>query len=203
MAEQQRSTKARKYELVKRAESQAATRMRITEAAVELHGSVGPRFTSISAVAERAGVTRLTVYRHFPDTADLFAACSAHWRAAHPRPDPQLWAEIGDPKARLAEALAGLYSWYAENAEMIGNSMRDLDVMPAFVAASWADFGSTLKVVLGPGWATERRAKRRVASTIGHATAFETWRSLVVGQGIRHAEAVELMVALVRAAALR
>lgn len=203
MAEQKRSAKARRYELKKRAETQAATRRRITEAAVELHGSVGPRFTSISAVAERAGVTRLTVYRHFPSDDDLFTACTAHWRAEHPRPDPQAWAEVLDPEARLAAALADLYGWFDEDAQMLGNVMRDLDVMPAFVAASWMDFGAAMKDVLVPGWATERRTTGRVVAAIGHATSFTTWRSLVKEQGLRDIDAIELMVAIVRAAAQR
>jgi AcrR family transcriptional regulator len=201
MAEQKRSAKARKYELVRRAESQAATRTRITEAAVELHGSVGPRFTSISAVAERAGVTRLTVYRHFPEVTDLFTACTTHWRAEHPRPDPHRWAEIVDPEARLGAALVDLYRWFGENEQMLGNVMRDLDVMPAFVPAASVEFGAAIKDVLLPGWTTDRRGKRRVAAAIGHATSFTTWRSIVLEQGVRGEDAVELMVSFVRAAA--
>src|SRR6476659_2729549 len=77
----------RKYELKQRAAEMAETRLRITEAAVELHGTVGPARTTVSAIAERAGVQRHTVYRHFPTDADLFAACSAHYVAAHPLPD--------------------------------------------------------------------------------------------------------------------
>ena len=49
-------TTKRKYELKKRAEQMGETRLRITEAAIELHGSVGPSRTTMSAVAERAGV---------------------------------------------------------------------------------------------------------------------------------------------------
>jgi AcrR family transcriptional regulator len=201
MGEQQRSVKSRKYELKQRAESQAATRRRITEAAVELHGSVGPRYTTISSVAELAGVTRLTVYRHFPGDDDLFAACTTHWRAEHPRPDPQVWAEVLDPEVRLTVALTDLYGWFGEDPQMLGNVMRDLDVMPMFAANVWEAFGRAMKDVLVPGWATDRRSKRRVAAAVGHATSFATWRSLVMEQGLRGDDAVELMVALVRTAA--
>lgn len=203
MVEQMRSTKTRAYELKKRAESLAETRERITEAAVELHGSVGPRFTTISGVAERAGVTRLTVYRHFPGDDDLFMACGTHWRAQHPRPNPQLWAQIGDPEARLTAALRDLYDWFGENSGMLGNVMRDLDVMPSFVAQWWTDSEAAMKEVLPPGWVSDRRQARRVVAAIGHATSFATWRSLVVEQRLRDREAVVLMVAFVRAVAER
>src|SRR5215210_5120807 len=108
----------RKYELRKRAEQVAETRRRITEAAVELHRTVGPAATRISDVARRAGVQRVTVYNHFPDDASLFAACSAHWRALHPGPDPAAWASIEDSGERLRVGLRELYAWYRETESM-------------------------------------------------------------------------------------
>ncbi len=98
-------TKKRAYRLSARAESQAETRQRIVEAAVALHEKLGPAQTPITAIAERAGVTRLTLYRHFPDEAAIFAACTAHWGARHPFPDSARWDGIKDPAARAAAAL--------------------------------------------------------------------------------------------------
>src|SRR6478752_8008593 len=95
----------RQYRMRRRAESQLETRRRITESAVELHGTLGPARTSMSAVAEHAGVRRSTLYRHFPDEGALFGACSAHWAAENPPPDIARWAEIEDPDERLALAL--------------------------------------------------------------------------------------------------
>src|SRR5215204_2491067 len=97
MSTQSTETRKRTYRKSRRAELEDETRRRITDAAVELHGSVGPARTTISAVAERAGVQRATVYRHFPDEEALFDACSAHWMAQHPLPDPTAWAKIEDP----------------------------------------------------------------------------------------------------------
>src|SRR5439155_7772867 len=104
--------KKRPYRKKRRAELEAATRRRITESAVELHGTLGPARTSMSAVAERAGVRRSTVYRHFADEAALFDACTAHWAAANPQPDLGAWAAIGDADERLDLALAQLYAYY-------------------------------------------------------------------------------------------
>src|SRR5580765_8492108 len=106
------SDQPRPYRMKRRAESQQETRLRITESAVALHGSIGPSRTSISAVAKHAGVRRSTVYRHFPDEASLFAACTGHWMAANPMPDLEVWAAIDEPEARLRLALEQLYAFY-------------------------------------------------------------------------------------------
>ena len=115
---------ARKYEQKARAAGQEETKRRITEATVELHRTVGPARTTISAIAEKAGVQRLTVYRHFPDERDLLAACSAHWLGADPPPDITTWT---DTPAALAE----LYAWYRRNEPMLANTARDAPSMPA------------------------------------------------------------------------
>jgi AcrR family transcriptional regulator len=109
---------SRPYELRARAAAMDQTRARITSAAIELHGSIGPVATTMSAVAERAGVTRATLYRHFPNEDVLFRACSAEWRGANPAPDPDLWATISDPYDRIAVALPALYGWYRSSEAM-------------------------------------------------------------------------------------
>src|SRR5687768_1721577 len=106
------STPRRRYEKKARATQEQETRQRILEAALELHGSLGPSRTTISAIAERAGVRRATVYRHFPDERALFVGCSGLSRERNPAPDPGLWAAIADPADRLASALEEIYGWY-------------------------------------------------------------------------------------------
>src|SRR5438552_7762607 len=108
----------RPYRKTKRAESEDQTRVRITKSTIALHEELGPARTSISAIAERAGVRRSTVYRHFPDEDTLFAACSSHWRAANPPPDPRAWAAIEDPAARTQTALRELYEFYGRTQGM-------------------------------------------------------------------------------------
>ena len=119
----------RKYELKKRAEEMAETHLRITEAAIELHGTVGPSRTTLSAVAERAGVERRTLYRHFPTEADLFAACSTHYFAANPWPDLGDWRAIRDPHQRLERALDELYAYYERTEPMLSNVLRDAELV--------------------------------------------------------------------------
>ena len=120
----------RKYELKQRGEQLEETRRRITEATIELHRTVGPAATQISEIARRAGVQRVTVYNHFPDDASLLAACSAHWRALHPAPDPAAWLATGDPGTRLRLGLGELYAWYRETEPMTANVLRDAELYP-------------------------------------------------------------------------
>ena len=192
----------RPYRMQRRAESQEETRRRITESAVALHGSVGPSQTSISAVAAHAGVRRSTVYRHFPDEAALFDACSAHWRAANPRPALDAWATVADPAERLRLALADLHGYYRRTERMLDNLMRDEPLVP-LVAERFAAFHRYMDEArerLMQGRALRGGAARRARGAIGHAIAFSTWKSLVREQGVGDADAVALLCALVAAA---
>jgi AcrR family transcriptional regulator len=188
------SSEIRTYRKRQRAESEAQTRLRITESAVHLHGTVGPARTTMSAVAERAGVQRSTLYRHFPDEAALFEACSAHWVAANPRPDLVAWAAISDPDERLRAALTELYGYYERAAPMLENLLRDEHVVDVlrerFQGFHW--YLDAVADTLMAGRGLRGSARRRARAAIGHAVAFSTWRSLVREQGLPQAEAVEL-----------
>ena len=176
------------------------TRTRITEATMQLHEDVGPAATTVSAIAELAGVTRLTVYRHFPDDGALIAACSAHWRGLHPAPDLAGWAAVADPEERLRLALAETYAWARTAAPMLSKVYRDLEVMPAFVGENIAREQRARVAVLMKGFGCRGRAATRLSAAIGHALHVGTWESLCDRGGLRDDEAVELMTAAVLAA---
>jgi AcrR family transcriptional regulator len=195
------TTRKRKYEKKARAEAEEATRLRITESAVALHGSIGPSQTTMSALAEHAGVTRSTLYRHFADEAAVFAACSAHWRAANPRPDPDPWKAIDDPDERTRAALAALYPYYRRNERMLANLLRDEETV-AVVRERFVGFHVFLEAVeeiLLAGRGLRGNPRRRVAAAIGHALAFGTWQSFAERE-LTDAEAADLMAALVASA---
>ena len=194
----------RPYRMQRRAELEEATRRRITESAEELHGTVGPSRTSISAVAERAGVRRSTVYRHFPDEFALFAACSAHWMAANPRPDLDRWAAIEDPDERLRSSLQELYAFYRRTEGMLSNLLRDEATVPAVRQRfqGFHDYIAAARDTLMAGRGTRGRARGRVRASLGHAVAFTTWRSLAREQGLDDPAAADLMCRLVAGAAL-
>ena len=196
------STETRKYEKRLRAEKEAKTRQRITEAAVELHGTVGPARTSLSAVAERAGVQRATLYRHFANEEALFEACSTHYMALNPPPDPSPWEAIDDPDERLRVALDSLYSWYERVEPMFNNVTRDIALVPAMRGATERRlaFLNASREILLRGRSARGAARRRVRAAIGHALAFETWRSLGREQGLSRRAAIELMLGTVATA---
>ena len=171
------------------------TRRRITRAAIELHGTIGPAATTLSAVAERAGVTRATVYRHFATEAALFAACSADWLAANPRPDLGRWADIAEPTLRLTDALEELYRYYRSTEQMRSNLLRDIAVLPAPIQAGIAGFPSAAADVLDAGWPAGGSHQLRRA-VLGHTVRFETWHSLAI-EGLTDVQAAGLMVRLV------
>jgi AcrR family transcriptional regulator len=183
----------------RRAEQVDQTRQRIVEATVELHGSVGPAATTIAAIAEAAGVTRLTVYRHFPDDAALFGACSAHWISGQQLPDPGAWSQIGDPAARLRAGLADLYRFFRAGADMLTCIYRDFAALPEGHQQALRDQDTLFRDLLTVPFGGIQDDRRRLHAVIGHAISFWTWHSLCVGQGLTDAEAVEVMTGMVLA----
>ncbi len=188
--------------MTRRAEQEAQTRQRITESAVELHGTLGPARTSMKAVAEKAGVPRSTVYRHFPDEEALFGACSAHWAAENPPPDISAWAEIEDPDERLRAALDQLYAYYRRAGGMIEKLLRDEATVPivAELFAPFHQFIVAIAEMLMQGRGLRGKARVRVRAAIGHAVSFRTWQQLTEEQGLGDGQAAELMRRFVAAA---
>ena len=178
-----------------RAEQVARTRQRIVDATVALHGSVGPAATTIAAIADLAQVTRLTVYRHFPDEEALFNACSAHWLSRQRLPAPDAWARIRDPAARLRAGLADLYRFYRQGADMLALIYRDFAALPEPHQQRLRERDSHVREVLAAPFGDERLT----LAAIGHAASFWTWHSLCVGQGLSDQEAVDVMTAAVLA----
>lgn len=177
----------------KRAERVDETRLRITEAAVRLHTTIGPSESSLSAIAEEAGVTRLTLYRHFPTRDELFSACMGHWQALHPMPDPALWMLEADFERRVQRAVQDLYRWYGVNGEELYPIYRDVEAAPASNLEARAVEQARLVDAVLSGTTFRGHRRRRVIAAVGHATGFWTWRSLVVDQGLSTAEAVDLV----------
>lgn len=190
----------RPYTKRRRAESEAETRDRIVAATVALHEEVGPARTTVAAIAERAGVHRPTVYRHFPETSDLLAACSGLWERMHPPPDPGSWIAVRSPEARLRVALDELYAYYEETGAMIRNVLADGAVVPevAVYAAQFEEYFSMIGDVL---MADRRDVGRLTHAAVAVAVAFETWATATRRAELTRAEAVDLAVGLVAATA--
>ncbi len=195
LSEHNRSTNVRSYRKSKRAEDEARTRARIVDAAEALHASVGPAGASISAVAELAGVTRSTVYRHFPDDEALFLACSGQWLSRQELPQPESWRLEDLPVERVRAGLADLYRYFRAGQEMLANMERDAALVPDRIRRARLDRERVWLEALLQGLPGRRR--RTVRAAVAHAAAFGTWRSLCREQGLSDREAVSLMTTLV------
>ena len=197
-----RGGKRGKYNLKARAERYQETRQRIVEAAVELHRTAGPARSTVTEIANKAGVERQTVYNHFPDELSLFVACSAHNRALNPPPDPEPWKLIPDPEERMRRALADLYGYYRRNERMLANVTADAQANPNTrkVLEPRAKHQERMRDALAAGWerGDEQRRKRLLYGALWVALEFQTWHTLARQQGFDDEESIELMVSLVR-----
>jgi AcrR family transcriptional regulator len=191
----------RKYELKRRAERQEETRRRIVEAAVSLHGTIGPARTSVSAIAERAGVQRHTVYRHFPDERTLGLACSGLYAEQNPLPDPEPWCDEPDALERLTRGVGEVYRYYERNEGMISSVLRDGEIHPLTRELMELRFGPGLMrvgQVLAEPFRVRGRRRARVEAAVALAIDFRTWQLLRRRQGLPHDEAVATAAAAVR-----
>jgi AcrR family transcriptional regulator len=154
---------------------------------VKLHGSVGPAQTTV----------RATVYRHFPDDEALFNACTAHFYARNPRPDPEEWVAIADPDQRLRVALTELYAWYGRTEAMLTTTRRDREHVPAKTFERFLAYFEGVHGTLMRGRKERGPKQARVAAAIGHAIGFTTWQSLTGELGLDDDDAIELMLGMV------
>ena len=182
-----------------RAEQQEETRQRIVEAAVKLHLERGPAHTSIAAIAERAGVNRVTVYRHFPDARSLFEACSEHNRKLNPPPDIAPWRQVDDPRRRTELALTQLYDYFRRNENGWANILRDAEIDP--IVKEMAEkkrmaYLRDVRDVLMAGYPKRRTRGPLLRAVLGLAVDFRTWQTLVRREGLEDRTAVALMVRL-------
>lgn len=186
----------RTYTLKRRAEAQAETRRRIVEAAVELHSTVGPASTTVSMIAEKAGVQRNTFYAHFPEDWDLVMACSGHVMESDPLPDPEPWAGLKTAGERLSVGLRAIYDWYARHAGLMACVTRDAERHELTRKIAEFRFGPPMArygEVLGAGLKAKQRAM------LALALSFHTWRTLTHEAGMKQKEAVKAMVEAVLA----
>ena len=196
-----RTMKARPYRMHRRAEQVDQTRQRITEAAMRLHTTVGPANTSLAGVAAQAGVTRLTVYRHFPDLEALFVACSSHWTTLNPRPDIDAWRAIPDLDARARTGLRQLYGWYREHGDDLFPIYRDSAAVPAAIQERNRARDAATAAALIDGHAPAGAAGRRLRAVAGHLVSFWTWRSLAHDERLDDSAVVDVAVRFLTAAA--
>ena len=186
---------ARKYELKRRAERQEETRRRLVEAAIDLHRTKGPARTTMTDIAQLAGVQRHTLYRHFPDERAIFSVCSGLYMERNPPPTAEPWKAIADPEARARRGLTELYEFYERAEDMLTCVLRDAEVHPLtsemFGLRAGEQMGAIREVLGEP---LPRRT--RVQAALDLALDFHAWRRLAQS-GLTRDETVETMVAAI------
>lgn len=187
----------RPYTLKRRAERQDQTRQRIVDAAIELHQTVGPIATTISEIAERAGVGRVTVYRHFPDELTLAQACSGQYLERNPPPDPERWRTIADADTRLRTALRETYAYHRATQNMFTHVLADARDHPV-MAPYHQHWRHAVDILLEPR-PVRGRQRKALRAAIALALRFDTWRTLSEEHKLTDADAIDLMSRLARA----
>jgi len=188
----------RRYELKRRAERQDETRQRIVDATIELHQTIGAAQTTVSEIAKRAGVGRVTVYRHFPDEETLLYACSGHYFSQHPFPDIERWRQIADPHERLRTGLRETYAWHEENRQMITMALAEARELP--MMTRYHDFWDAAAEALAAAWRVRGRRRSNLKAAIALALSFDTHRTLTREQHLTEGQSIELMVHLAESA---
>jgi AcrR family transcriptional regulator len=192
----------RKYQMKRRAETQAQMRDQIIASTASLHATIGPAETTMSAVADHAGVPRSTVYRHFEDEAALIVACATHWQIAHQPPPLESWAAIEDPELRIKAALCEIYAYYRSAGTMMENVLRDEAAVPVLteVLGRFRGYLAAVHEVLMTDRKSRGATRRKTRAAIGHALAYTTWQSLTRHHQLTDTEAADLMAQLAAAA---
>src|SRR6266545_4954515 len=193
------SIQKRKYELRARAERQAETRRRIAAATAALHDEVGPARTTVTEIARRAGVQRLTVYNHFPDEGELFAACQARFFATQPPPELEGALALREPGERLRAVLGAMYRWYRKTEHGFTPVLLDRGTVPALdqlLERTVDAQQSELAASLAAGFGVRGSRGKRLRALIRLALEFWTWRRLKE-EGLDDPEAAGVMTELI------
>ena len=167
---------------------------------MELHRTVGPARTTVSAVAEKAGVQRHTYYAHFPEIKDLYQACMGHYSERNPLPEPSSWTDIAEAEERLRVALSELYSYYSGSEAMVSKVLRDaaLDPIVQEIMVPFDQYLETVRDVIADAFEASGDRQEELLGAVALAQDFQTWRTLVRQQELSQDRAVALMVGMVR-----
>lgn len=193
----------RKYAMEARAAATEATRGSIIGAAMRLHADQGVTTTSWHAIAQEAGVSPATVYRHFPTSAELISACArtVFDIVAPPTPEDAAveFAAMPDAADRFAHLARESAHCYRRGEGWLHAAHRERDFHPDLEAATTL-FQQSLHVLVDA--AAGRRIPRTAHAVLFTLCDYPFWKSLV-DSGLTHARAEAALVDLVRAETVR
>ena len=193
----------RKYDMDVRAAATEVTRASIVEASMRLHAECGVTTTSWQAIAQAAGVSPATVYRHFPTPAELITACArtVFDIVAPPTPEDAAveFAAMADAADRFAHLARESAHCYRRGEGWLHAAHRERDFQPDLDAAVRL-FQDSLHVLVDA--AAGRRIRRTEHAVLFTLCDYPFWKSLV-DSGLTHARTEAAVVDLVRAETVR
>lgn len=188
----------RRYRMGVRADAVARTREAIVAAARDLHAERGFATTNWEDIAERAGVSTATVYRHFPSSAELVPACARTvFDLIQPLTLDQAAATFGafeQAGDRFEQLVRYSVHCYQAGAGWLHAAHRERDFVDELDAALRI-IEDSLRVLITA--AAGRRLNRTDHRVLFVLCDFPVWRSLAAA-GLAAGTAEETLVRLVR-----
>lgn len=119
----------------------------VVEAAAELLAEEGFERITIDGIAERSGVARSTIYRHWPDRAELLGKAFDIVCTTHEAPD--LGSLVADLRYKVSQLAYGLTeeTWGRMLPSLIGAAEHDDDLKRALLAFNAQRRAEALEVV--------------------------------------------------------
>lgn len=181
----------RRYTSQRRDQAMADTRRRIVEAVVALHGEQGVQRTSYAQIAQRADVAVPTVYKHFPDLAELLGACIGHTAASAPTLTPDLFAGLDDTPARLDALVALLFARHAALSPWLRWAQHEAALVPELGAHARHGHERDLRFIreaLGPRFGTA--LPKALLALVDILTRYSAWETLTQDRGLSQNDAI-------------
>ena len=187
----------RQYNMGARAAAVAKTRTAIVLAARQLHVERGLVATSWDDIAERAGVSTATVYRHFPSLAELVPACAQTVfdliQPLTPAQAAGVFASVERAADRFEHIARSSAHCYQAGADWLHAAQRERDFLPELEAAMGVIEDSLRQLVTT---AVGRRLTKADHALLFVVCDFPLWWSLS-SSGLSDRATEEAMVRLV------
>jgi AcrR family transcriptional regulator len=162
----------RRYTLGRRADSAAATRQAILDAAMAVYLETGSAKAPLTAIAARADVSRGTILHHFGDAGGLIDAVIAVLPRSLALPDERILDGVEGTEARVRAYVGAMVAffrrstpwWYALQSEMDRPSAK------AAEAAYWSGLAELQSNALGPALGSDQEVQQAMGALLHPGT---------------------------------
>ena len=161
----------RRYTLGQRAQSAAATRDRIVDAAAALYQERGVNSTTLQAIADRADVSRGTILHHFGGSDGLLDAVAERVLLTLELPDEHIFDGMTGPEDRLRAYVVAMIEFFQRSTGWWAVFVTEMErpELKAREAAYYEQMGRLQSIALG-ALADDREVNIVVGSLIHPGT---------------------------------